>query len=585
MSVATCLVSGPSVSGSPPDHFVQINRAAAKKAALRHPGCRHVLMSAYERDMQRDGILVANTRMRQTCERLVIAGDMACSAAMWPEQVEERARRWAQWAVGMVRGVADMDEVACALKSWVEACGLGWPARYADSDSPERRREKTVGAILRALDWRWYRRRLAAMAARATEAALIAAGECRHDRHKYVTGWGMARVRAQRARTADVVKTLELVSAEGHVVPMDEVIERSVSAPRNRIAEAFARINGLEAWAIEQGLVGEFITLTCPSRFHAAPVGCVRVSEKWEEAGRPTPKDGAGYLQGVWSRARAALARKKIKIAGFRVAEPHQDGTPHWHGLVYARPEQMPVVLQILRDHALADSPDEYRAAEVRFVSKTVIVDPERGYSAAAYCAKYLFKGIAGAGTGAGHADVDTGMPELWPGAFELSPPASESTIDSAAERVSAWASLWGIRQFQFFGMPPIGVWRVMRKMPSVYADKGADRLRDIGVAAPLEDARLCADRSDFGGWVRSLLEAGGARVLRLSAGVGKYASERVRTIGIQGAGWMITLAASGWTIRGVWDRPAAPAPDVPWSWSWSGWSGAWWDKCLPFVG
>lgn len=161
----------------------------------------------------------------------------------------------------------------------------------------------------------------------------------------------------------------------------------------------------------------------------------------------------------TWSRIRAEAKRREIGVYGFRIAEPQHDGTPHWHCLLFRKPEHASALKGIVRKHALKDCPNERGANEHRCDLKQI--DSAKG-SAAGYIAKYVAKNIDGA-----HVGEDLhGKP-----------------AQSSAVRVEAWATRWGIRQFQQIGGAPVGVWRELRRVHAVPAS-ASQYLRDAHAAA-----------------------------------------------------------------------------------------------------
>ncbi len=185
-------------------------------------------------------------------------------------------------------------------------------------------------------------------------------------------------------------------------------------------------------------------------------------------------KDANDYLNGQWQKARAQFDRENITVYGIRVVEPHHDGTPHWHLMLFMPPHQSARVTEILHQYALEQDTNERGAAKNRFKAEKITSD--KG-SAQAYIAKYICKNIDGE-----FLDTDT----------------YGNDAKVSAIKITAWASLYNIRQFQFFGLPSVSLWRQLRKINHTIDDIELNKLRQA------------ADASD---WLAYLLMMGGTNI------------------------------------------------------------------------
>ncbi|MCB6155161.1 replication protein, partial [Escherichia coli] len=102
-------------------------------------------------------------------------------------------------------------------------------------------------------------------------------------------------------------------------------------------------------------------------------------------------------------------------------------------------------VLNIFRDEALADNPDEPGAQDHRIKIKEI--DPEKG--GFRYIVKYITKM-------AGHADAK--------GTGHLDDIHSSRSFSDAVNRVACWQKTTRLRLFQFFGLPSVTAYRQLRR-------------------------------------------------------------------------------------------------------------------------
>lgn len=350
------------------------------------------------------------------------------------------------------------------------------------SDSEKMTVENTGPAVRRMLSENWWLRRLRRHADRWKEHLHIAIGHVSKKATPYASRPTVGDWREQKRRTREFLKSMELEDDEGNRISLIDKYDHSVANPAIRRCELMARIRGFENICNEMGFVGEFYTLTAPSRFHATNKHGQR-NKKWRGA---SPDETQRYLRGVWERARAKLHREDVRIFGIRVAEPHADGTPHWHMLLFMRPEAVEQVRSILRSYACEEDADELyseRTRKARFHAEAI--DPEKG-SATGYIAKYISKNIDGYALD-GELDDDSGK-----------------ELKEVAPAVSAWAARWRIRQFQFIGGAPVTVYRELRRM--------ADHETAVGLSVEFAAVH---DAADCGKWAEYVNAQGGPFVRR----------------------------------------------------------------------
>ena len=326
-----------------------------------------------------------------------------------------------------------------------------------------------AGVLARARSDVWWRRSLRKRVARVVEHGAIRLGVVNRNAGAYASDGAVQRRAGQLARNAAALEKSLFRNEAGQVYKLSELAALSVANPDVRRGELMVRIRGSEEFADAAGHPGLFLTLTCPSRFHAVLAtgskgGGLRMNPKFDP--ESTPRAGQMWLRQMWARTRADLARQGVTMYGIRVAEPHHDACPHWHALLWAGSEKE---LQAVRDtvlhHWLSDDGNERGAAKNRVNIKRM-----QAGGAAGYVAKYVAKNVGGSVNVDGHTDdgikVQTGGVK-------------------GVERVDAWAATWGIRQFQTIGLPPVGVWRKLR---AVTSDQ-------------IETARVCGDAVAWKAW------------------------------------------------------------------------------------
>ncbi|MGY3901275.1 replication endonuclease [Aeromonas lusitana] len=461
-------------------------------------------------------------------------------------------------------------ELVSAIRLW-NACSQplaawGMLPRLPKFRTAESRDDFIAHHLIRWLDPKWWARRMRKIWDQYNEHCAILLGKVRKGVSAYVSSQGLQAFIERQRMAAAWLKDMEAYNAQDDIiVSLEDAVKASIANPENRRHELVVRARGFSDVADELGYVGLFFTWTAPSRFH--PWKTIRAPQ----AGGPdstrenpkhdgsSPRDSQHYTSELWKRCRSALDRNltrrgeflvadPIDYFGFRVVEPHHDGTPHWHLLIWVKPEHQHRLIGILQRYALShdkgdlerkrhpDSKQPYSDITPRFDWK--VMDKEKG-GAVGYIVKYIAKNIDGYRVG------DEGDLE------------AETAATEGARRVRAWASLWGLRQFQPLKGPPVGIWRELRRLPGRLQE--AKGIPVAPLASPImEECRRYADAVDWKNFTQAM---GGPCCRRderpLSiyrtafTDANQYGEPQTKLVGVRAADGLIQQTRVGeWVLR-----------------------------------
>ncbi|EGB9207093.1 replication endonuclease [Salmonella enterica] len=331
-------------------------------------------------------------------------------------------------------------------------------AEHFKADPPEWSRftgkkltlEQLKIAISKMLSVRFWSRHFRTFTRRWREHLYIVVGDVRRQRSVICSPQWVQHWLASRKRGREIMAETDLEDEEtGETLPLLSAVDASVSNNEKRRAEMLTRVKGLEELAAldhmsqDSDYVALFFTWTAPQQYHAW-LETGRRNRKWNGA---SPRETQRYFTRTFKNFSTALTRRAIHIFGMHVTESHHDGTPHWHGILFVRREQEATLRDVFEGYANAENCSAHRPGKPPEQSQLMIkpVDKRMG-SLTAYITKHICRNLEGCAPGG--RDKETGRP--W---TEL------------ARHSAAWASLWGIKQFQFTGGPPVSVWRELRKL------------------------------------------------------------------------------------------------------------------------
>ena len=413
-----------------------------------------------------------------------------------------------------------------------------------------------AGAVARGCSDTWWRRAIRKKVSRVIEHGAIKLGLVTKWRGGYASDGAVKRRGEQLARNEAMLKKTLIRNEAGQIYNLHELASLSVSNRDNRRGELMTRIRGCEEYADSVGHVAMFYTLTAPSKFHAVSFGRhgnLRPNRHYGKLeGDDTdcsPRGAQIWLRTMWARTRAELQRQGIAVYGFRVAEPHHDGTPHWHALFWFKSDEDAAVGNwIIHRYWLSEYGNE-NGAKVHRV-KVEGIDRAKG-SAAGYIAKYITKNVG--------AD------------FDIETEGHSRKSEYTYKRVDAWAATWGIRQFQAVGLPSVTVWRCLRGVDRGQADaarvagNACDRAAWMAYAAAHKSGGIGACFNRFmvamGGVCRSRAEWSLQVAKRVNPSTNGYGEdfEKKTAVGV-------VMPSGGWLVskKIAWQRVANDVSDAP---------------------
>ena len=455
----------------------------------RHDPVCMILAKGYKRECRKRGFASANTWLRETANTLRFSERLMCHDSKTKvEDVCAQIIHEITALVGFYRYKSDhkLERVEAIYRVIERRLMRIHLAPHLSIQDIQAEPEKINGCLQRAMDVELLTKQVLRKFDRQLEQFYRRVGLVRAVTQSYVSDATVRKIYRQQKNNREALECMEAVNELGDRLTLAELADKSVSNPIVKVAELNAQIRGVEDYAnsCDKSMSGYFLTFTAPSKYHLFRKNGSAIPNSIHAS----PKEVQAHLCKVWDRIRARIKGRKMEVYGLRVVEPHHDGTPHWHMLVWVESERAEEFLELCRKYAFEEDGDEQGAHEARFDAKRI--DPERG-SATGYIVKYISKNITGE-----HIDLD-----------ELGIDGKNSAI-----RVVAWAKLWKIRQFDFFGVPDKGVYRELR------------RLKEEDYEGFLAELVKAADESNFCEYMKL---AGGTNINRKDRPIHVYREVR----------------------------------------------------------
>ncbi|MBV1907652.1 MAG: replication endonuclease [Pseudomonadales bacterium] len=418
------------------------------------------------------------TEIRQVYQKLYEAGFFEANTYL------RRAHETLCSAPTVVRRCRDDDDIDMAAKETAKKClhhqtvdqlisackrmGLPVPGHTESEQGWVIKSNVTSdGALARSRDWHHWRRELRKLVGRHRDQLMRHLGFVHKQKQIYCSDEALRFQQHRQKSNKALLESLLAVSDSGDELTLADIQAASLANPALRRAELLARIRGFERWADEHGDQALFVTQTAPSKYHSRYADSGRSVAQYNGA---DPRDVQKNFNKKWARMRAKFKRESLNVYGIRIVEPHHDGCPHWHLLLFIPDglEALQRVQQIMREEALAEDPPKKQDEEKRI--KFEVIDRTKG-TATAYLIKYVSKSIDGHG-------MENDLHGI--------------SASKAAQRIVAWARTWGIRQFQSIGGPSVTVWREYRRLRSE-------------PMAPHNEVWVMADAGDWCGFMHQM--------------------------------------------------------------------------------
>lgn len=160
-------------------------------------------------------------------------------------------------------------------------------------------------------------------------------------------------------------------------------LEDIASTPQKRFAQMYTFIKGIEKYSQKKGMNAAMLTLTAPREYHPNPTKGIN---SWEKSGYATMKEAQDKLKERWHLLDMRFKSGNMERYGARFVEPHSDGCPHWHVLLfYSNKDKQRIQDDICALWTIKEITEKSIAANWKDINRSV-------GSAVNYATKYISK-------------------------------------------------------------------------------------------------------------------------------------------------------------------------------------------------